>query len=57
MSLRLRKRVEEIFGWGKTVGGLRKLRYIGRERNALSFTLTNAAYNILRMAKLQAASA
>lgn len=30
MSQRLRKRVEEVFGWEKTVGGLRKLRYIGR---------------------------
>ena len=57
VSQRLRKRVEEVFGWGKTVGGLRKLRYIGRARNALSFTLANAAYTLLRMAKLDAAPA
>jgi transposase len=55
VSLRLRKRVEEIFGWGKTVGGLRKLRYIGLARNDLSFQLTTAAYNLLRIAKLDAA--
>jgi transposase len=56
-SQRLRKRVEEVFGWGKTVGGLRKMRYIGRARNALSFTIAAAAYNLLRMAKLDLAPA
>jgi IS5 family transposase len=54
VSQRLRKRVEEVFGWAKTVGGLRKLRYIGRARNALCVTLTAAAYNLVRMAKLEA---
>ena len=54
VSQRLRKRVEEVFGWEKTVGGLRKLRYLGRARNALCVTLTAAAYNLLRMAKLEA---
>lgn len=43
VSQRIRKRVEEIFGWMKTVGGGRKLRYIGLERNALWATLTTAA--------------
>lgn len=57
VSQRLRKRVEEVFGWQKTVGGLRKLRYIGRARNALCLTLTAAAYNLVRMAKLEAAAA
>jgi transposase len=51
-SQRLRKRVEEIFGWVKTVGGGRKLRYRGMERNRLWWELTAAAYNLLRMAKL-----
>jgi len=54
VSQRLRKRVEEVFGWEKTVGGLRKLRYIGRARNELCAMLTAAAYNLVRMAKLEA---
>jgi hypothetical protein len=51
-SQRIRKRVEEIFGWVKTVGGGRKLRYRGVERNRLWWELTASAYNLLRMAKL-----
>jgi transposase len=54
-SQRRRKRVEEIFGWGKVVGGLRKLRFIGRERNAFAFTMVAATYNLIRMAKLEPA--
>jgi transposase len=56
VSQRRRKRVEEVFGWAKTVGALRKLRYIGRARNALCVTLTAAAYNLVRIAKLEAAT-
>ncbi|MDA0352500.1 MAG: IS5 family transposase [Chloroflexi bacterium] len=56
VSQRRRKRVEEVFGWAKTVGGLRKLRYIGQARNALCATLTAAAYNLVRMAKLELAT-
>ena len=52
MSQRVRKRVEEIFGWIKTVGGGRKLRYTGVERNQLRAELTVAAYNLVRIAKL-----
>ncbi len=52
VSQRIRKRVEEIFGWVKTVGGGRKLRYRGIERNRLWWELTAVAYNLLRMAKL-----
>ena len=51
-SQRIRKRVEEIFGWVKTVAGGRKLRYKGVERNHLWWELTAAAYNLLRMAKI-----
>jgi transposase len=51
-SQRIRKRVEEIFGWVKTVGGGRKLRYKGVERNNLWWELTAVAYNLVRMAKL-----
>jgi transposase len=52
VSQRIRKRVEEIFGWVKTIGGGRKLRYKGIERNRLWWELTAAAYNLLRMARL-----
>lgn len=51
-SQRKRKRVEEIFGWIKTVGGGRKLRYIGVARNQLWAELTAAAYNLVRMARI-----
>jgi transposase len=54
LSQRLRKRIEEIWGWVKTVGGGRKLRYKGVERNQLWAELTAAAYNLVRMAKLAA---
>ena len=51
-SQRIRKRVEEVFGWVKTVGGGRKLRYRGVAHNRLWWELTAVAYNLLRMAKL-----
>ena len=57
VSQRIRKRVEEIFGWDKTVAGARKLRYKGVERNGLWWELTAAAYNLLRMAKIALAQA
>jgi hypothetical protein len=44
--------VEEIFGWIKTVGGGRKLRYKGIERNQFWMELTVAAYDLVRMSKL-----
>lgn len=53
VSQRVRKRVEEIFGWIKTVGGGRKLRYIGLARNHLWATLTGAAFNLVRMARIE----
>jgi transposase len=56
VSQRVRKRIEEIFGWIKTVGGGRKLRYKGVERNQLWAELTTAAYNLVRIAKLAAAT-
>jgi transposase len=52
VSQRIRKRVEEIFGWIKTIGGGRKLRYKGVDRNQFWMELTVAAYNLVRMAKL-----
>jgi transposase len=53
VSQRIRKRVEEIFGWIKTVGEGRKLRYKGKERNQLWMEFTVAAYDLVRMAKLE----
>jgi transposase len=47
-----RKQVEEIFGWGKTIGGLRKTRYRGRARTELWAYVVGSAYNLLRMTKL-----
>ena len=52
VSQRIRKRVEEIFGWMKTVAGGRKLRYCGVARNQLWAEVTLAGYNLVRMAKL-----
>ena len=57
LSQRLRKRIEEPFGWMKTVGGGRKLRYIGRDRNRAWFKTTAAVYNVLRITALDAAFA
>jgi len=52
VSQKIRKRVEEIFGWGKTVGGLRKLRFRGVKRAGLWVTLAATAFNLVRMVKL-----
>jgi len=52
ISQKIRKRVEEIFGWMKTVGVFRKTRYIGQEKVAWHFSLIAAAYNLVRMRNL-----
>jgi hypothetical protein len=52
VSLRCRARIEEIFGWLKTVGGLRKTRYRGEPLVGWMFELSLAAYNLVRMRKL-----
>ena len=54
-SQKLRKRVEEIFGWMKTVGGLRRTRYRGLDRTQLHAYLVAAAYN--RIVRLSPAPA
>jgi hypothetical protein len=54
VSLRLRKRIEEPFGWMKTEAGGRKLRYRGCRRNRAWFLMTGAAYNLIRIAALDA---
>jgi transposase len=57
VSQRKRKRIEEAFGWMKTVGGLRKTRYRSRERVQMHAYLVGAAYNLLRIARLVPAPA
>jgi transposase len=52
VSLRIRKRIEEVFGWMKTVGGQRKTRFCGTARVGWMFTLAAAAYNLVRLPKL-----
>jgi transposase len=52
VSLRIRKRVEEIFGWSKTVGGLRKTHFRGLAKVKAQTLFTFAAYNLTRMAKI-----
>jgi len=52
VSQRVRKRIEEVFGWMKTVGGMRKLKHRGGERVNWQFLFTAAAYNLVRMRTL-----
>src|SRR5438132_11641923 len=52
LSQRFRKRVEEIFGWMKTVGGFRRTRFRGLARTQLAGYLVAAAYNLVRIARL-----
>jgi IS5 family transposase len=57
ISQRKRKRVEEVFGWMKTVALQRKTRFLGPDRTGWMFTLAAAAYNLVRMRNLLAATA
>ena len=52
ISQRFRKRIEEIYGWVKTVGGFRRTRFKGIGKTQLAAWFVGAAYNLLRMAKL-----
>jgi len=52
ISQRIRKRVEEIFGWAKSFGGLRRTRYRGEARTQLAAYVVGAAYNLTRMTRL-----
>jgi len=52
VSQKKRKRVEEIFGWRKTVGAMRKLRYRGRQLVGWMFRFAAAAYNLVRIRNL-----
>lgn len=57
ISQRKRNRVEEIFGWLKTIGGMRKTRFIGQAKTQMAAFISGAAYNLLRIARLSGAGA
>jgi transposase len=57
VSLRVRKRIEEVFGWVKVIGGQRKTRYRGTPLVGWMFTLSAAAYDLIRLPKLLGAVA
>jgi transposase len=56
ISQRIRKRVEEIFGWLKTTGGFRRTRYVGLDKTQMAGYLVGSAYNLVRMVRLLAAA-
>jgi transposase len=56
VSQRLRKRIEETFGWTKSTAGMRKTRHRGLARVGWMFILANTAYNLVRLPKLLAAA-
>ncbi len=56
ISQRKRKCIEEVFGWGKVVGTIRKVKIRGLERVSGLFTFAVAAYNLVRMRKIFAAA-
>jgi len=56
LSQRIRKRIEEVFGWGKEVGPLRQVHVRGVEKVGFVFTLTATAYNLVRLRNLVGAA-
>ncbi len=52
ISQRVRKRIEEVIGWCKDVGGLARARFVGQWKIRQQTEITAAAYNLLRMARL-----
>ena len=56
-SQHIRKRIEEIFGWLKAIGGGRKLRYLGVQRNQLWAEMATSAFNLIRLGNLVAEAA
>ena len=54
VSQRVRKRIEEIFGWGKDVGPIRKTKFRGKDRVGFQLLLTLAGYNLIRMRNILA---
>ena len=56
MSQRIRKRIEEAFGWIKEIALLRRARHRGKARIGWQFTLAAAAYDLIRLPKLLGAA-
>jgi transposase len=56
LSQSKRPRIEEPFGWMKTIAGGRKLRYKGKDRNSAWFKITAAVYNVIRITALDLAA-
>lgn len=56
VSQRIRKRIEEAFGWAKTIAGLRKARHRGLAKIDWQFTFAMAACNLIRLPKLLASA-
>jgi len=52
MSQKVRKRIEEVFGWMKTVGLVRQTKLRGMARVGWMFVFTAAAYNLVRLRRL-----
>lgn len=52
MSQVRRKLVEEVFGWEKVIGGMRKSRFVGKVMTSLATLFVSAAFNLLRMANI-----
>lgn len=53
VSQRIRKRVEEIFGWGKTTGRMARTRFVGRWKIVQEMLMTACGYNLLRLANIE----
>src|ERR1044071_4795016 len=52
LSQKIRKRIEEAFGWGKEIAGLSRTRFRGRERVGMAFSFMAVAYNLVRLPRL-----
>jgi transposase len=57
LSQKIRKRIEEAFGWGKEIAGLSRTRFRGRERVGMAFSFMAVAYNLVRLPRLMGGGA
>jgi len=55
VSQRIRKRIEEVFGWGKDIGPIRKTKFRGKDRIGFQMLMTLTGYNLIRMRNILAA--
>ncbi len=56
ISQRERKRIEEVMGWAKEIGPVRKTKFRGTERVNFQWLLTLTGYNLIRMRNIEAAA-